>query len=239
MRIRFHIRTGEEIGRELIPYLNGNRWHMAFSEDGKRAAVTCFGTEPCSPNGWKRAIISVDETGPAEPLDTPVTDNDPLRFPGEPQPSVALTEAARFAADGQRIVFIDANGDVWLKGDEGLLIALLYDDPRPRRAFAYLNALSVSPSGAYVVLLDASHNKPSLLIWETGNGTLLARLDLPPRDYAMDINPTWDPDENHIGIVRHAHEVTGERETALDCPSSDALAQMGVAISGVSASSLG
>ena len=79
------------IGRELIPYLNGNRWHMAFSEDGKRAVVTCFGTEPCSTDGWRRAMISVDETGPADPLDTPVTGNDPLRF------STLPTQALPFA----------------------------------------------------------------------------------------------------------------------------------------------
>lgn len=215
-RIRFNIETGNEINRDQIPYLNGNRWYMGFSKDGERAIITCFGSETCSTVGWKRAIIQVNGYGQPVPMDTPITANDPLRFPGEPQPVAALSEAARFAADGRRIVFIDTDGDVWLQHADGESITVLFDEPRPRRGFAFLNALSISPSGNYVALVNASRRRPSLLVWETANGSMVARLDLPPQNYAIDIDPIWSPDESRIGIIRSGSDAAASRETVLE-----------------------
>lgn len=215
--IRFDFDTGKQIDRQPIPYLNGNRWHMGFSDDGERAAITCFGIEPCSNDGWRHALVSVRDGAFVAALDTPVNYRDPLRFPGEPKPDVSLAEAARYAADGQRIVFVESGGDVSLQSADGHPIAMLFDDPRPRRGLTFLNALSVSPSGAYLALLDASRRAPALLVWETGTGTLLARFELPPYAYEIDIDPAWTQDEDRITIVRYRHDESPSlRETSLD-----------------------
>lgn len=216
-RVRVNLSSGREIDRQPLDYLNGNRWHMAFARDGERAAITCFGTQPCSHDGWRRALISVHDGSYMHALEPPAAYLDPLSFPDDPKPGSTYTEAARFAADGERIVFIDSNGGVSLQNADGEQVAVLFDEPRPRRGLAFLNALSISPSGSYVALLDASQDAPALLVWETGAGTLLARLDLPPHAYEIDIDPAWTADEDRLAIVRYRHHRDPAlRETALD-----------------------